>query len=217
MQFGRLWLVRLAVGVVLGAVIFFYSRRPSRIGARPAVALWLILGLSFLLLISLAWAGHAVAGIHDRVLHLGVDALHLVTGAVWPVGLVPLSLFLREANRREEDLSGDGQHESLERFSQVSFVAVLVLVVTGTINGCLMIGSWRALFTTPYGELLLGKVAIAGIMIGLGAFNRLRLLPRMGETSGALRTLRGTVLAESVLAAAVLLIVGMMGMTSPPS
>jgi putative copper export protein len=55
------------------------------------------------------------------------------------------------------------------------------------------------------------------MMIGLGALNRLYLLPRIESEAVLFRMLRKTVLAESGLAAIVLLIVGMMGMTAPPS
>jgi putative copper export protein len=73
------------------------------------------------------------------------------------------------------------------------------------------------MITTTYGRLLLSKVVVVGIMIGLGAFNRLYLLPRMQATPILFRTLRRTILAESGLALIVLFIVGTMGMTSPPS
>ncbi len=216
-QFGGLWLLRLALGIGLGLAIVFYSSGRFRVGGESPRAVTGLMVLSFCLLVSLAWGSHAAAGIHHRILHLGVDALHLATGAVWPVGLFPLALFLRQANRRDGSLDGEGEFESLQRFSRVSFVAVLVLVTSGTINGFLMIGSWLGLFLTHYGQLLLGKMVIAGIMIGLGAFNRLRLLPRIRDTPGAFGTLRFIVIAESVLGLAVLVIVGVMGMTSPPS
>jgi putative copper export protein len=80
-----------------------------------------------------------------------------------------------------------------------------------------MIGTWHDLVTTNYGKLLLVKVLAVLIMIAMGAYNRLALLSRLDEGAFVFRCLRRTVLAESCLAAGVLVIVGMMGMTPPPS
>jgi putative copper export protein len=54
-------------------------------------------------------------------------------------------------------------------------------------------------------------------MVGLGALNRLHLLPQIQATPIMFQTLRRTILAESCLALVILIIVGIMGMTSPPS
>lgn len=209
-QFGQLWLGRMMVGVALGVVLSFGSRRSSSLN-------WLVLALGACLLITLAWAGHAAAGIHHRVLHLLADTLHLLMGAIWPMSLIPMTCFLWHIDRGNQNLPADREIKALQRFSQSSLIVVLILVMTGMINGWLMVGSWEALLTTTYGRLLLGKMLVVAIMIGLGAFNRLYLLPRMREGPGMFRALRRTILVESGLALVVLLIVGTMGMTSPPS
>jgi putative copper resistance protein D len=216
MQFGRLWILRAGLGLALGVILGGASRNRFRLSARSPVTLILLI-VSGALLVSLAWAGHAVAGVHDRFLHLGVDVLHLVTGAVWPIGLIPLALYLWHQNRSSSQSLHGGAIETVRRFSRASFRAVLILVVTGTVNGWLMIGSWLALVTTAYGELLLAKVALVGIMIGFGAVNRMKLLPCLSSEPDSFPALRKNVLVESLLAVVVLVIVGMMGMTSPPS
>lgn len=215
-QFGQLWLGRAIVGAVLSMALFFVSRSKTASLPRPSFLNWVVLALSGCLLITLAWAGHAAAGIHHHVLHLVADTLHLLIGSVWPMGLIPLAGFLWHLDGRGQTLPTDREIEALQRFSHLSLFAVLILVATGFINGCLMVGSWEALVTTAYGGLLLGKVVVVGIMIGLGAFNRLHLLPRLQGAPMLFRTLRRTILAESGLALAVLTIVGIMGMTSPP-
>jgi putative copper resistance protein D len=216
-QFGRLWLGRAVVAVVLGLTFFFVSRRKTFLLPGPSLFNWLIPALSGVLLITLAWAGHAAAGIHYQALHLLADILHLVIGSIWPAGLVPLAGFLWQSDRRTQMLPADREIKALQRFSQISLIAVLTLLATGLINGWLMVGSWEALVTTTYGRLLLGKVLVVGIMIGLGALNRLHLLPQIQAAPVMFQTLRRTILAESCLAGVVLIIVGIMGMTAPPS
>jgi putative copper resistance protein D len=215
-QFGRLWLGRAVIGIVLGMAFFFVSRRKTFLPG-PLLLNWLIPTLSGCLLITLAWAGHAAAGIHHQTLHLLADILHLVIGSIWPMGLIPLAGFLWQIDRRKQILPSDREIKALQKFSQISLIAVLALLVTGVINGWLMLGSWEALVTTTYGRLLFSKVLVVGIMIGFGAFNRLRLLPQIQDAPVMYQTLRRTILAESGLAVVVLILVGIMGMTSPPS
>lgn len=213
-QFGQLWAGRLCLGIALGLVLILSP------GATWMTVVtwpnWCVLIISTAVLMTLAWAGHAVSGLRYHVLHIGVDVIHLLIGSVWPMGLIPLGLFLGE-RLPSQFLPDDCKNDVLVRFSKASVVAVIILTATGFINGCLMIGSLTALFITTYGQLLLGKVAAVVLMIGLGAWNRLFLLPRLGEGAFTVRILRRTVLAESGLAALVLVIVGAMGMTSPPS
>jgi len=216
-QFGQLWLVRAAVGVALGVALCFVSHKKARESLKPSRLNWLVLAISGVLLMTLAWAGHGASGIHYHVLHLVADTLHLLVGAIWPLGLIPMVCFLWYIRRRNQIVPADREIKALQRFSQISLVAVLLIVATGIINGWLMVGSWEALVTTTYGVLLLGKVVVVGIMIGLGAFNRLYLLPRMQGDPILFRTLRRTILAESGLALVVIFIVGTMGTTAPPS
>jgi copper resistance protein D len=45
-------------------------------------------------------------------------------------------------------------------------------MVSGISNSWLLVGSIHALFTTRYGWLLLVKLALFGVLVGLGARNR---------------------------------------------
>ena len=214
-QFGRLWLGRAVIGVALGVALCFVSRRKTVLP--PGASLMTCLVIGGCLLISLAWAGHAAAGVHYRVLHLLADALHLLIGSIWPMGLIPMACFLWRIDRRNQILPADQDIEVLQKFSRISLIAVLILVATGFINGWLMVGSWEALATTTYGRLLLGKAFVVAIMICLGALNRFYFLPRIHDAPILFRALRRTIVAESCLALLVLFIVGTLGMTSPPS
>ena len=68
-QFGHLWLIRLLIGLAFGINLCLPERKPGRSGA----AVLSLTSLSLLELVSLAWAGHAVA---DSGSH---GALHLLT------------------------------------------------------------------------------------------------------------------------------------------
>ncbi|HUB66444.1 MAG TPA: CopD family protein [Candidatus Methylacidiphilales bacterium] len=218
-QFGQLWLGR-AVALVVLCILTALASRGSFffLGKGPLLG-GLALAVSGTLLASLAWAGHAAAGINSRTTHLLADTLHLALGAVWPVGLAPFALFLRYAGRAGQAWPVMAVLAAVRRFSETSFVVVLVLVATGFVNGWFLVGSWAALFSTLYGWWLLAKIAVTAMMIGLGAWNRWSKLPALlaaPEDSTRYLSLRRNVIAETMLAGIVLLIVGIMGMTAPP-
>jgi putative copper resistance protein D len=207
--FGGLWLLRGLIAVALGVMFYFASRGDAFASPRPSPLNWLVIAASACLLLSLAWTGHIAAGFHRQILHLLSDAPHLLIGAIWPVGLIPMAYFLWYIGRHNRILPTDREVESLQRFSQTSLVAVTLLFLTGAINGWLMIGSWQNLVGTWNGQLLLGKLLLVTIMIGMGAFNRFHLLPGIHDMPLLFRTLRKTVVAESCLGLLVLCIVGM--------
>jgi putative copper resistance protein D len=213
-SFGQLWIVRgIAVMVLAVSLGFLGKGRPVR-QPSPNPLTWLFLIVSGSLLASLAWAGHAGADARWPVWHLIVDIVHLGAGAVWPLGLFPLALFLRRSLREEGGfIKADAA--VVRRFSRASLIAVLMLLASGLANSWLMLPSWAALFDLTYGRLLLAKVFVVAVMMGIGAFNRFRLISGLPQ-QGAPRLVR-TVVAESILVIVVLLIVGAMGITPPGS
>jgi putative copper resistance protein D len=106
----------------------------------------------------------------------------------------------------------------VRRFSKLSLCCVSVLIASGICNSWLLVGSIHALFTTPYGRLLLVKLALFGILIGLGARNRLIIktkLLRAQTGSNLLPQLRRNVICEICLGAVVIAIVACLGVTPP--
>jgi len=212
MQFGHLWLFRFGCCLVLGVLLLI--KRCESISA----------GLAILVLASLGGAGHAGANASSRgLLALAVDVCHLVFAALWPGGLVPLLLFLFAERRATQDRNLLAR--VVRRFSAMSLTAVIFLGVTGIINACFLVGSLRALFGTPYGQLLLMKIALFLLMIAFGAWNLLVLKPRLLRLAefdpqrGSpkfVASLYRNVACETVLAAGVLLIIGLLGVTPPP-
>jgi putative copper resistance protein D len=148
--FGQLWLARGIAGFFLAGSMYLAGRRGAGFFSMGSLWAWLALTLSLGLLMSIAGAGHAESGIHDHLFHLAVDGSHLLLGAIWPMGLIPLGLFLRADFTRGENRAGENELRILRRFSRGSLIAVLLLLSTGVMNSFLMIGSWSDLATTTY-------------------------------------------------------------------
>lgn len=153
---------------------------PGRVSA--ALGLLLSVGLAF------TWAAseHASAGIQVPVA-MTSSVLHLLATAVWLGGLTALMALLHNAPHR---LSSG----IVSRFSRMAFVSVVVLAVTGVYQSWRGLGSWDAFTSTPYGGLLLAKLAaVALLLAGAGLSRRwtLRWATEDGETRAAEETFAG--------------------------
>ena len=86
---------------------------------------------------------------------------------------------------------------------------VVLLGVTGTILGVVIVGSVPALVGGAYGRLLLAKLGLVAVISGLAAWNRFGLVPRLarGETTG--RAWRRLALAIRLEVVGVVLVVGL--------
>jgi len=207
-QFGRVWQLRL--GVIAAVFVAVVSGR-AQIKARRML-IWVPWLLSIAFLVSLAWISHAAARVHP--LGLFSDVVHLCAAGAWIGGLVLLTLFLGCASFS----LGQTVVSVLLRFSMLSLCCVSVLIVTGISNSWLLVGSLHALFTTPYGRLLLLKLTLFGILIGFGARNRFLVKARLRQGSAnpdLLSQLRRNVLCEVCLGVAIVLIVACLGVTPP--
>ena len=222
-EFGRVWQLRLGLLVLLGALLFLHDRMQRR-GDHLALHLeGLLLGGA--VFAALAWAGHAAATEGPaRLPHLAADVLHLLATGAWLGGLLPLALLLRTARRSRTPAWWLAAREATRRFSLVGLVSVVSLVLTGAVNSWVLVGSVAGLVGTPYGWLLLLKLACVSLAVGVAAHNRLRLMPGiLGARPTApetpidelLRRLGRNVKMEVLLGAGILLIVGVLGITPP--
>jgi len=210
--FGHVWQFRL--GMIAAALVVAVSALAGNdVPRRPAIlTLWL---LSIALLVSLAWISHAAAA---RVQPIGLisDALHLCAAGAWIGGLTPLVFCLTRA--RVSSAIAKVIPAVLGRFSTLSLCCVSVLIASGISNTWSLVGSIHGLLMTPYGWLVLFKLALFGILIGFGARNRLTIKATASTTqgrSGLLEQLRRNVMSEICLGAAVVVIVGCLGVTPP--
>jgi putative copper resistance protein D len=210
-QFGRVWQLRL--GLIVAAFVLVASAL-VQVKARTAlvVVLWLV---SVVLLISLAWISHAAAAT-VRPFGVSGDMLHLCAAGFWIGGLVPLTIFL--ARVRASFSLGETVVRVVRRFSTLSLCCVSVLVVSGISNSWLLVGSIHAVFTTPYGRLLLVKLTLFAILIAIGARNRFLIKAKPLKAPAGrnvLSQLRRNVICEAWLGFAVLAIVAWLGVTPP--
>lgn len=202
MLFGRIWVARMVLMVVVIHLAFF-----------PARVSWLLPITSGVLLASIGLTGHAASeeGMVSAV-HQAADTVHLLAAGAWLGALLPLGFLIARLPEAPETRA------AMTRFAGVGSVAVAALVLTGLVNGWLIVGSVEGLFTTTYGRLLLFKLALFGLMLLLAAYHRFRLAPALEAAPGrpeAAGRLRRSIALEQALAAAVVAVVAVLGTLDP--
>ena len=185
--FGRVWLVRL---VALGALLLWAASRSGRPNRWHADAV-----LSAALLVSLAWVGHAGAG-EGANAFAGMFAYgcHVLAAGAWLGGLLPLSFALANA------LAGGDRERlcvSLERFSRLGQAAVALILASGIVSAGLNMQGFADLGRTPYGRVLLGKIALFAVLIAIAAANRWIFLRRLRRQAGHDQAQRAQILAQT--------------------
>lgn len=209
-EFGHVWCWHLGFAVVLLALAAM-PRRPWQAGAVTLAAL--------LVLASMALTGHAAMDMGGGTSHEINQMAHLIAGGLWLGGLAPLGVLLRRAVRLDGTDYVALARIALPHFSQIGYVAVALLAITGTVNSVMLVGSFGAFITTPYGRLLAAKIVLFLMMVGLALGNRFRLMPRLRGPQAAivpLRTLARSVLVEQAIGLAILIVVSVLG-TWPPA
>lgn len=124
--------------------------------------------------------------------------LHLICVGLW-VGSLPLLW------RQCRQSSTARLHALLHHFGQIMVVVLLLLLLSGASMLWLLLSEPKQLWTTPYGCLLLVKIALVTVLLSLGALNKLRLVPALQQQANPKR-LRAAIGVEMLLAGAILTI-----------
>ncbi|GAB3800246.1 copper resistance CopC/CopD family protein [Micromonospora zhanjiangensis] len=172
--FGAVHLVRL--GVLLAAAILLRPLLEGRAGRSDNILLAVLLAAG---LATWPLAGHAAAAAVPAV-SVVVDVVHLAAMAVWLGGLVMLVGFLlRQTDERELGAI-------LPIWSRWAATAVSALVLAGTVQGLLEIGTPKALLDTTYGRLLLAKIGLLAVALVAAAYARQLVRRRVAADAAAL-------------------------------
>lgn len=154
---------------------------------RGSATIWLWTGGA---LGAVAASGHAAA-VTPAWWGITIDSVHLGAAGLWAGGISALATQRPPGGWRSIEA-----RRLLVRFSPVALAAFAITVAAGVLDAVLQLGSLAALVGTPYGRVLLAKMALIGTMLPLSfiAWRRRRPRPRFE-----------TAIAACVVAAAALL------------
>jgi copper transport protein len=214
---------------------------------RFAVLWWARLGLVVLALVLVSWRGvrgwsglvalaagavalltsslnsHAAALLSGAYLGIAFDWIHFLGVAAWIGGLVSIVFVLPLAVQRSESAGDRVLAQAVARFSALALLAVVVIIVSGTFQAWLEVGSWEGLLSTVYGHTLLTKIGLLLVVLAVAAFNLFVARPqlaalatRQAATASTLaRRFSTAVRAEVALLGAVLIAAAILTGVSP--
>ncbi|HUR60802.1 MAG TPA: copper resistance protein CopC [Candidatus Thermoplasmatota archaeon] len=226
---GRILVARLIFGTGAWVLAMLGQVRPTRTGPWAATAL--LLGAA----LGSARLGH---GSGDGPVTIALDLVHLLTAATW-VG--SLALLLATLQRRKGEAPAVLRALGI-RYGTLALTCVMLLFATGAIVGVAVLGPAGVLhpvatLQSAYGAFLAGKIALAGLMVGLAALNRYVFLEaptdrgfagrmqkaarratggRVSPLSLEVHEMRSTVAVEASLGLVVLVLAGFLTSVSPP-
>jgi copper transport protein len=187
-RFAALWWARLALVVVaLGLLSWRGVRRwPGQVVLAAMAAAILTSSLN----------SHAAALLSGAYLGVAVDWLHFVSVATWLGGLASLVYVLPVAVEASQGTGERVLARAIGRFSQLALVAVAVIVLTGTFQTWLEVGSWEGLVQTAYGLSVTAKIGLLTLMLILAAFNLLIARPGLARAAAGGSTAAASALAR---------------------
>jgi copper transport protein len=186
---------------LLLVLIMLLARRLPGPGAGPRRPWWGAILLAGAVLLTFSLQAHGAA--LGSPWAVALDWLHLAAMSAWIGGLLPLLLFLR--------LAALPSHLLAPRFSLVGLASVGALALSGLGSALLHVRTLEALLSTFYGRALLLKLALFGLLIGLGAINLLILSPRLKDRlDRSASGLKLSVRLELLLGACILLLSGLL-------
>jgi copper transport protein len=196
---GHAFLLR-AVPLVVALAGVLLVRRPTTRQAGFAT----VLVASAATVLAHVAEGHAATG-SWRVGKILLQWTHVVAGGIWIGGLATVLAGVGP-------LDPESRRRVVRRFSSLALWLIAVLAGAGVWRAFNEIASWHQLFSTSYGQVVIAKAALLLVLIGLGAVNRYRNVPRTDEDP---KGLRRTGSAELAFALAVLVLTGILSSVAP--
>ena len=192
--------IAMTLGFALVTALLFLTWLTDR-----HMLLWpaLVVGLAFASGLSLS--GHSSTSWSAWL----ADWAHLAAACIWIGGLVYLVVVvwpLMPAARRASFLA----------FSRVATVCVGVLLLAGVYLSIVRLPQLQDLWTTGYGQVLLVKIALVCVAFGWGGVHKLLVAPALAR-GGSGGRVRGSLLGESLVGMAVLLVAAVLVNAEPPA
>lgn len=196
---GRMWAWRLSIALLLAAAAWLPGRQPVRKTAMFCIAAGLLVLGSL--------SSHAIDKGAPAV---AIYFLHEAAAGLWIGALLGLCLGCGQAN-----LDDRWVQRTAPRVSRAAGWSVAVLVLTGVYSAYAALGlNLDHLLYSAYGRILLIKLWLFAVVLGIGGYNRYRLVPAVEDARARTLLLR-SVTAEVVLMVGVLGVAALLANTPP--
>lgn len=204
MLFDTMWgwsLLLQIAGLLIAGIALYLVHRPGTSRER----LWKIGAVGTLILaVSPSLSAHAASS-RLALVATPVDMLHILLGGVWLGTLTVIVVVGASAALKAPDAVRPGARvaEMINVFSPLALTCGGTVVLTGLGSSFIELPSLRALWTTPYGVVLLLKLFFVALLFGAGAWNWKRMKPRL-TGDNEIAPMQSSASLELMLAVAVL-------------
>ncbi len=205
---GRGWLLQV-VGTLVAAAGF---RAAIRSAGGWGLATVGVLALA----ITPALSGHAAATPDQAGLAIIADTLHVIGAGGWLGSLLAVLAAGLPAAMRLPDEERDGAVAGLfNAFSPTALLFAGIVAATGVFAAWLHMTELSALWQSGYGRTLLVKLVILSVVAGTGAYNWLRVKPKLGTVAGTTR-MRASARVELLVGILILIVTAVLVATPTP-
>jgi copper transport protein len=154
----------------------------------------------------LSFSGHSAADWKSEL----ADWAHLSAACLWIGGLIQLVVVVWP-------LMPEARRAAFLAFSRVATVCVGVLLLAGVYLSILRLPELNDLWTTGYGQVLLLKIGLVSLAFAWGGLHKLVAVPAVARgNDGVMGRLRGSLIGESMVGMAVMLIAAVLVNAEPP-
>jgi copper transport protein len=194
--------IAMTLGFALVTAFLFLAWLTER-----AALLWpaFLLGLGFAS--GLSFSGHSAADWKSEL----ADWVHLSAACLWIGGLIHLVIVVWP-------LMPEARRAAFLAFSRLATVCVGVLLLAGVYLSILRLPELDDLWTSGYGQVLLVKIGLVLLAFAWGGLHKLVAVPAVARGSdGVMGRLRGSLIGESMVGMAVLLVAAVLVNAEPPA
>lgn len=176
-DFGKVWILRMMVSGLLFVWVLgmLEQTHPGKAFHRDSLGMALLLSI---LGWTLAATGHAADQGYLTMTMLTMWG-HILTVSLWGGGIMTFVWLSRVYDGDDRD--NKTWLALSQALSRTAGIALVLVVVTGMINGLQHLHGFSNLWDSSYGRILGIKVFLVMIMVLLGGSNRLKQLPRLVE------------------------------------
>ncbi len=179
--FGSTWgwaLLLQLIGSLVAAIAFRGAHRPEQTQRRMAWRIALV--AAAVLAVTPSLAGHAIAD-DLAFIAVPVDVVHMLAGSAWLGTLSVLVVVGISAALKTPDATRPGARVAalVNVFSPLALMCGASVIVTGIASSLLQLPRLDALWTTPYGVVLVVKLVFVAMLFAAGAWNWRKLRPRL--------------------------------------
>jgi copper transport protein len=196
--------VAMTLGYALVAALVFLAWLTDR-----EVLLWPAFLLAIGFASGLSLSGHSAVDAGSSWLSQLADWLHLSAATLWVGGLVQLAFVVWP-------LEPELRRRSFLRFSKLATLLIVVLLAAGTYLSILRLPHVSDLWSARYGQVLLVKLGLVSLALLWGAVHHFLVRPRLERGAPLFAGLPRSLIGESAVGMAILLVAAVLVDSKPP-